>query len=199
MELEARLQENLLKSRIEASKDFSTVYFGSIGRSPKDTPLPSWWEDKIESCDPDKCTPYAVSLDGRFRPDERLTPDEAIEYLTIGRNYLHAKAAQYQYACSSYPTSTGDCQHGAQARGMIGRVDRVIRIIKQSQVNYLQKQQQEKRNQQLQLEKIEADRMKTQLFEKEKQELIVKEKEEKAWIAKRNKTLLLIGSLFLFG
>ena len=29
--------------------------------------------------------------------------------------------------------------------------------------------------------------------------LTEKEKEEKAWIAKRNKTLLLIGSLFLFG
>ena len=100
---------------------------------------------------------------------------------------MQAKKRNWDYLCSNYPRDTVFCQHSAH-NANTGAILQILLVV-----------QKRVRDEKIEEEKIQADRMKTQLFEKEKQELFVKEKEEKAWIAKRNKTLLLIGSLFLFG
>jgi len=58
--------------------------------SPSKVPLPSWWQEKLESCDPNRCTPNAITPDGKFRAEPRLSPESAIEYMTISQNYQQA-------------------------------------------------------------------------------------------------------------
>jgi len=182
-ELEKRLSDNFEKARIEANKPLLDDDGNQVGHIlPITTPEPSWWV--VESCDPQRCVPYAITSDGRFRPEPRITPNEALKYLTRSLNYLQAKVKGWNYSCTDYPRDPAPCQHATQYGGIISRVTKMITTIKQAQVERIEQQWQTEKAIQVKLD--------------EDYEIKV-EKEEKAWIAKRNKTLLLIGSLFLFG
>jgi len=191
-EKEARLNKNVQK----AYKEASIVDIKFEGMTPISHPIPSWWEGGILACqgggDPVRnrhlCDSIAVTKDGRFRPDTRLSPDEVIDYLQRAKNFLQAKVDNYKYACTDFPRDTAPCQHAAQLGGTLGKINRTIITIKQGQEAYLQEKRQQKIDEELQAQKRQ---------DKINEDYRIKE--EKAWTAKRNKTLLLIGSLFLFG
>jgi len=138
--LERRLSADLEEARIEATKPLLDDNGNQVGSwLPISTPEPSWWV--VESCDPDRCVPYAITPDGRFRPEPRITPDEAILYLTRALNFKQAEQDQNNYRCNDYPRDPAFCQHASQAGGYIGRITKMIRIIKQAQQEYQQSQQ----------------------------------------------------------
>jgi len=177
-----KLRDNLEVMRIEANKPLLDDDGNQVGSwLPVSTPEPSWWT--VESCDPDRCVPYAITSDGRFRPEPRITPNEALKYLTRSLNFILAQQELNYYYCDDN-SNPSFCQHAQQAGGYIGRITKMITTIKQAQVEQIEQQWQTEKAIQVKLD--------------EDYEIKV-EKEEKAWIAKRNKTLLLIGSLFLFG
>jgi len=140
LEVEKKLNDKFEEVSIEANKPLLDDNGNQVGSwLPISTPEPSWWV--VESCDPQGCVPYAITPEGRFRPDPRITPDEAIKYLTRALNFKQAEIDRNNYRCHYYPRDTVFCQHAQQAGGYIGRIRKMINIIKQAQQEYQQPQQ----------------------------------------------------------
>ena len=174
--LEEHLPKEVQRLTDEANRKYGYPPYVST-LHPVLTPTPSWW---IRGSD------YGGNI---------ISHQKAIDYLELALKVMQAKKRNWDYLCSSYPRDTVFCQHSAH-NANTGAILQILLVV-----------QKRVRDEKIEEEKIQADIMKTQLFEKKKQELIEKKKQEltekedkeKAWIAKRNKTLLLIASLFLFG
>ena len=125
------------KARIEANKPLLDDNGNQVGSwLPISTPEPSWWV--VESCDAQGCVPWAITPEGRFRPDPRITPDEAIKYLTRSLNFKVAEFELNDYRCDNN-RNPSYCQHAQKAGGYIGRIRKMIKIIKQAQQEYQQR------------------------------------------------------------
>ena len=130
-QVEINLINDKEKARIEANKPLLDDSGNQVGSwLPVSTPEPSWWV--VESCDPDRCVPYAITPDGRFRPEPRITPNEAIKYLTRSLNFKVAEFELNNYRCDDNSNPSW-CQHAQQAGGYIGRIGKMIKTIKQAQ------------------------------------------------------------------
>jgi len=138
-ELEKILIDKENKARIEANKPLLDDNGNQVGSwLPVSTPEPSWWV--VESCDAQGCVPWAITSDGRFRPEPRITPNEAILYLTRALNFKQAEFELNNYRCDNNRNPSW-CQRAQQAGGYIGRIRKMIGIIKQAQQEYQQPQQ----------------------------------------------------------
>ena len=175
---EHMLHDNLRKIRKKAEK-----YSGD----PISTPVPSHWEYQH----PDLLVNEDLSFftDPLYFTPNKFTAQHAIEYLQIAGEYIDGRRAIFQYHCQEYPRDTSYCQHLAQINS--GGISKMINNIRNSIELVKQKKKQREIDQRLREEQIQAEILKEEIFEKEK--------EEEARIAKRNKTLLLIGSIFLLG
>jgi hypothetical protein len=136
LDLEKKLHDDVEKARIEAMKPLRDDDGNIVGGQwlPATVPLPSWWS--VESCDSLRCVGTAVTPDGRFAPDPRITPNEALLYLTRAKNYKDALLQEAFYKCNNYPKDTKFCQSVADASGsnnVISQIERHIKMIKQSQ------------------------------------------------------------------
>jgi hypothetical protein len=125
--------------------------------------------------------------DSRFRPDSHFTPETAIEFLTYAVRYREAKGAINSYKCNQ--GGRGNCQN--LGNYSTGDLDARINLIRRGQQLASDNIQQQNAQEQLRLENIQANMLKKEHIQKERQTQLENEK--------RNKTLLLIGSLFLFG
>ena len=135
-------------------------------------------------------TDYEISMGyGMFNPAE------------IQRNYYFSHGRKVDPTGSAWRSKAEEIsrEHFRKLQEAQDKAEELAQLVEQQRLKKLLVVQKRIRDEKIEEEKIQANIMKTQLFEKKKQELTEKENEEKVRIAKRNKTLLLIGSLLLFG
>ena len=168
--------ESLHRKLNIARKNASEFYF--LHWSPSNTPLPSWWEKDIESCNASRCVGHAILPDGTFRADPRIPVEDVIKYVTLSEKLIEADQAVNAFHKS-------DLSNRIQQSGILGKVRTYRKKLIRQWSDYNFKKEQEKIDRQKMIE----DNILRAKMEKEKQS-----KKDK-----QNKTLLLIGSMLLLG